>query len=105
MIKMEALVINARFGNMTNEETNKNFDWGKVTIIEQDQLINDGFAGVKTAEIKVNVDSDNKLIKRLHSQIAQGEIVLPAKLELHCDMVIKQKDVVMVVNEYAELNG
>lgn len=97
MTQITAHVINARFGNMTNEETKENFDWAKLTIIEDESAITNGFAGVKTGELKVCTDNDNKLIKSIHHLIAHGEIVLPANLNLKCDMTIKGKDVALMV--------
>ncbi len=100
MTEIQVHAINARFGTMVNEETNQPFDWAKITIIEDSPEINDGFAGVRTGEIKVNTESNNKIIKRLHFQIKQGEIKLPCNLKLKCDMSVKGKDVTLLVLDY-----
>ncbi|EGR0983131.1 hypothetical protein EGX63_24265 [Vibrio parahaemolyticus] len=97
MTEILAHVINARFGNMVNEDTKQPFDWAKLTIIEDSPAVLDGFAGVKTGEIKVSTENNNSLIKKLHSQVAQGEIHFPCNLKLNCDMSIKGKDVSLTV--------
>lgn len=100
MTEIQVQAINARFGTMENETSKQLFDWAKITIIQDSPEINDGFAGVKTGEIKVNTDNSNRLIKRLHSQVAQGEIKFPCNMKLKCDMSVKGKDVTLLARDY-----
>ncbi len=99
---MTAQVINVRFGSMINEETQKPFDWAKIGIIETELNHNDGFAGVKAADLRMSVDNSNTLVKSLHKKIVSGEIILPVQLELNCDMAVKGKDITLTVISYNE---
>lgn len=104
MLELTQTVLNVRFGTI-DEDNKPSLDWAKLSIVEDEPTINNGFAGVKVGEIKVSSDDGNKLAKRLHAEINSGDLTFPSLVSLKCDSTFKGKDLSLTVVDYEILNN
>lgn len=99
MLELKQTVLNVRFGTI-DEDNSPKLDWAKLSVVEDELTVNQGFAGVKVGEIKLSSDDGNKLAKRILADVNNDIIKLPSTLTLKCESTFKGRDLSLTVVDY-----
>lgn len=101
MLELKVHALNIKFGTIEPENGRPAMDWAKLSIIEDEVVSRNGFAGVSIGELSVDTSDGNRLAKQIHSAVLHNNL-LPNYLTVICDHQVKGKVVHLLVKGYKE---
>lgn len=103
MLELKVHALNVKFGTIDAENGRPEMDWAKISIIEDESVTRNGFAGVSVGELSVDTSDGNRLAKKIHSAVTHNSL-FPANVTVLCDHQVKGKNVQLLVKDIKELN-
>lgn len=102
MLELKVHALNVKFGTIEPENNRPATDWAKLSILEDDIVSRNGFAGISVGELNIDTSDGNKLAKQIHSAVIHNNL-LPNHVTVICDHQVKGKIVQLTVKGLKEL--